>query len=87
MDTLAVAGVELVTFRLRDFSHPAHHNTAAVLWGFKLNCKQAAFFPHEQSVQSHFHDSIIIPRLFLFVHVFDYTEINPPPGHGAQPTA
>lgn len=44
MDTFAVAGVELVTFRLRDFSHPAHHNTAAVLWGFKLNCKQAAFF-------------------------------------------
>lgn len=33
MDTLTVAGVELVTFRLRGVFHPAHHNTAAVLWG------------------------------------------------------
>lgn len=80
MDTLAVAGVELVTFRLRDFFLRDTLLTTTLLLffgGLSLIVNKQLFF----------HDSIIIPRLFLFVHVFDYTEINPAPGHGAQPTA
>lgn len=45
---------------------------------FKPNWKPAAF-PHEQFLQSHFHDSIIIQRLFPFVQAgVDYTKINLP---------
>lgn len=49
-----------------------------VLLFFKPNWKPAAF-PHEQFLQSHFHDSIIIQRLFPFVQAgVDYTKINLP---------